>query len=638
MLSVVRPLLAVLPPGSRRFLLTYGILTAGLALLDLVALGMVGSLLQSVLGGGEVSLPVVGNLTDRSGQVAALIVVCAVIVLKGILAVVLLRIATRRFARHEVAMGDRLLAAYLASPWTDRLAKNTSELVRTVDVGVGVTVAGVLIPTMTLFGEAGTLLAIVVALVVFDPLIAAATIVYLALVALLLARVISPRAVASGRENRNWSQKTVRVLSEALGALKEVTLAGRTGDVQSRVHETRGHSSRARAEANFLGQVPRYVLEAALILGFALIAGVGYLTGGAQGAIAAVGMFGVAGFRLVPALTRMQTVQSQVNSNAAYARQVVADINDSEALLAARAAERPQHELTVTHPDIVLREVTFSYPGAETPALDRVSLRIPAGAHVAFVGSSGAGKSTMVDILLGLLEPTSGHLEVGGERLELVLDSWRSRIGYVPQDVSLFDATVAENVALTWERGRVDGDRVRTALERSQLLGTIETRAGGIDARIGERGVALSGGQRQRLGIARGLYNDPRVLVMDEATSALDTATEAAVTRAIDALHGEVTVITVAHRLATIRDSDVVFFLRDGQLVAQGSFEEVVAQVPDFAEQAALAGLGPRPESLAPPSASSSVSAPGAREVLDLGPERSNSTGKRAEPGERAEE
>lgn len=597
MLSVVRPLLRVLPPGSRRFLLTYGVLTAALALLDLVALGLVGTLLQSVLSGGETSLPLVGDLGSTTGQVTALVTVCVVIVLKGVCAVALLRLATRRFARHEVAIGDRLLAAYLASPWEDRLAKNTSELVRTVDVGVGVTVAGVLIPSMTLFGEVGTMLAVVVAIIVFDPLVAAVTIVYLLLVAALLAGVISPRAVASGRENRTWSQRTVRVLSEALGALKEVTLAGRTPDVQERVHATRTQSSRARAEASFLGQVPRYVLETALILGFALIAGVGYLAGAGSGngvarAVAAVGMFGVAGFRLVPSLTRMQTVQSTVNSNAAYARQVVADITDSEALLARRAAERPQHELTVEHPDIVLHEVTFTYPGADVPALDRVSLRIPAGSHVAFVGASGAGKSTMVDILLGLLEPTSGHVEVGGERLELVLDSWRRRIGYVPQDVSLFDATVAENVALTWDVEKVDEARVRTALARAQLLETIDAREGGIYARIGERGVALSGGQRQRLGIARGLYNDPRVLVMDEATSALDTATEAAVTRAIDDLHGDVTVITVAHRLATIRDSDIVFFLRDGRLVAQGTFEEVVAQVPDFAEQAALAGLG----------------------------------------------
>jgi ATP-binding cassette, subfamily B, bacterial PglK len=180
---------------------------------------------------------------------------------------------------------------------------------------------------------------------------------------------------------------------------------------------------------------------------------------------------------------------------------------------------------------------------------------------------------------------------VAGEHLRSVLKSWRRRIGYVPQEVSLFDASVAQNVALAWDPDKVDRERVRTALARAQLLETLNAREGGIDALVGERGLALSGGQRQRLGIARALYDNPRVLVMDEATSALDTATEAAVTTAIGQLHGDVTVITVAHRLSTIRHADVVFFMRDGAVAAFGTFDEVVAEVPDFARQAALAGL-----------------------------------------------
>ncbi|MFC8922696.1 ABC transporter ATP-binding protein [Cellulosimicrobium sp. NPDC057127] len=593
-LATVRPLLAVLPAGSRRFLLGYGTLSALLALLDLAALTIVGALLQSVVSQETVSLPLVGDLSTNRSRIVALAIVCVVIILKGVFAVALLRVATRRFARHEVAIGDRLFDAYMSSPWQDRLSKNSAELVRTVDIGVGTTVAGVLIPSMSLFGEIGTLLAIVVALFVYDPVIAGATIVYLGLVALLLARVISPLAVRSGRENRLWSQRTVRLLSEALGALKEVTLAGRVADVRAQVHRTRTHSSRARAQASFFSQVPRYVLEAALVVGFVLIGGVGYLTGGAEGGVAAVGMFAIAGFRLVPSLTRFQAVQSQINSSASFAHNVVEDIVSGESQLAARGAERPQHALTDDRPMIELRDVSFSYPGAASPAIDRVTLQIPAGSHVAFVGSSGAGKSTMVDLLLGLLEPTGGSIYVGGEDMRLVLDSWRSRIGYVPQDVSLFDATVGENVALTWDPAHVDPEQAREALGRAQLWNVIESRDGGLDARVGERGLAMSGGQRQRLGIARALYNSPRVLVMDEATSALDTATEASVTRAIRSLHGEVTVITVAHRLATIRDSDIVFFLRDGVLAASGTFEEVVSAMPDFAEQAALAGLTDR--------------------------------------------
>ena len=589
LISVLRPLLSTLPAGSRRFLLTYGIASACLALLDMLALGMIALLLPSLVSNKPVTLPVFGDVSDYILPILG--GVCTLIVLKGALAVLLLRVATRRFAQHEVAIGDRLFASYLASPWENRLKKNSSELIRMVDVGVGITVSGVLIPAMTLFGEFGTLIAVIVVLFVAEPLIAVVTLAYLGIIAFLLARVISPKSVAAGRENRHWSGRTVVMLTEAMNALKELTLAGRAGDVQEGVHATRTRSSAARAQSIFLAQVPRYVLETALIVGFALVGGVGLVTGGPAGAVSAIGLFAVAGFRLVPSLTRLQAVQSQANSSASFAHQVMRDIASGEELLATKAAERPQRELGSGKTDIVLHNVSFSYPNADRPALDGVNMTIPAGSHVALVGSSGAGKSTLVDILLGLLEPSSGYIEVAGENMDFVLDDWRKRIGYVPQEVSLFDATVGQNVALTWNPDKVDHEKVAAALRRAQLLDTILGREGGIDAMVAERGLALSGGQRQRLGIARALYNEPNVLVMDEATSALDTATEAAVTKAIHELHGEVTVITVAHRLATIRDADIVFFMRDGRVVAQGSFDEVVDTVPDFAAQAALAGL-----------------------------------------------
>lgn len=587
--AVLRPLLATLPAGSRRFLLSYGIASACLAILDMLALGMIALLLPSLVSNRPVVLPVLGDVTENI--VPLLVGVCALIVLKGALAVLLLRVATKRFASHEVAIGDRLFASYLASPWEDRLKKNSGELIRMVDVGVGITVSGILIPAMTLFGEFGTLLAVIVVLFIAEPLIAVVTLAYLGMVAFLLAQVISPRSVNAGRENRHWSGRTVIMLTEAMNALKELTLAGRAGDVQASVHATRTRSSAARAKSILLAQIPRYVLEAALIVGFALVGGVGLATGGTTGAVSAIGLFAVAGFRLVPSLTRLQAVQSQANSSASFAKQVMHDIAAGDKLLADRAKDRPQRQLGPGKTDIVLHDVSFRYPNAESPALAKVNIRIPAGSHVALVGSSGAGKSTLVDILLGLLTPSSGYVEVAGQNMDFVLDDWRKRIGYVPQEVSLFDATVGQNVALTWNPENVVPEKVEAALRRAQLLDTVLGREGGIDAVVAERGLALSGGQRQRLGIARALYNEPNVLVMDEATSALDTSTEAAVTKAIRELHGEVTVITVAHRLSTIRDADIVFFMRDGQVVAHGSFEEVVDSVPDFAVQAALAGL-----------------------------------------------
>jgi ABC-type multidrug transport system fused ATPase/permease subunit len=196
----------------------------------------------------------------------------------------------------------------------------------------------------------------------------------------------------------------------------------------------------------------------------------------------------------------------------------------------------------------------------------------------------------MVDLLLSLLEPTSGRVAVDDVPLQDMRKDWRSRMGYVPQEVTLFDATVAQNVALTWGDD-YDLDRVRHALERAQLWDLVAAREGGVLSRVGERGMALSGGQRQRLGIARALYAEPLVLVMDEATSALDTGTEALVTDAIATIGDDVTKVVVAHRLATIQHSDTIFFMRDGEVAGRGTFAELVERHPDFARQAELAGL-----------------------------------------------
>jgi len=212
------------------------------------------------------------------------------------------------------------------------------------------------------------------------------------------------------------------------------------------------------------------------------------------------------------------------------------------------------------------------------------------GATVGIAGASGAGKSTLIDLLLGLLTPTQGSIKIDGLPLEDVMAAWRTHVGYVPQEVTLFDGTVAQNIALTWGDD-LDLARVEQAARRAQLWDVIEQRADGLSSRVGERGLTLSGGQRQRLGIARALYSDPLILVLDEATSALDTKTEADVADAIRDLRGDVTVIAVAHRLSTIRDSDIVLFMHNGTVTAQGTFDEVVAASAEFAAQARLAGL-----------------------------------------------
>ena len=590
--QVMRDLLAVLPRGSSRFILVFAGATSALAILDVAALGLLALTLSPMLTQQPLHLPVIGDIPPEKLPYL-LIGVGALIIAKSVLAIGLQWLATRRFAIFEQELSARLLDSFFRSPWTERLGRNSNDVIRSTDVGVASTVTGVLIPAAMLSGEIFTFVAVLAVLIVAEPLIAAVAIVYFGLIGAVLYLWVLRKAVAAGRRNRDHSTRSVRLLSEMVHSLKEITLRGKGPEVAAVVWDERLIASRARANMSFLGVIPRYVLEAGLIGGLALGAVVGYLQSGQQftGALSAVALFAVAGFRIVPSLTRFQSIMAQTGASMPYAHQVLDEIR--------KGADRipDSDDLTSTEPvpadatSVHLQDVSFAYPGSDTDAVHEVTLDLPFGHSLALVGASGSGKSTLVDLLLGLFEPTRGQLFVGDVPMPRVLADWRSRVGYVPQEVSLFDSTVAQNVALTWDPDSVDEEKVRRALARAQLLDVIDARPGGIHARVGERGLALSGGQRQRLGIARALYTDPLVLVMDEATSALDTSTEAAVTTAIAELTGEVTIVVVAHRLATIRHSDIVCFMRDGELVAHGSFDEVVAAEPDFAQQAALAGL-----------------------------------------------
>jgi ABC-type multidrug transport system fused ATPase/permease subunit len=503
---------------------------------------------------------------------------------------VTIRIATKRFAKHEVAIGEMLFRSYMSAPWVDRLSKSSQEIIRMVDSGVAAVVANVLMPSMTVISEFATIAVITVGLFIMDWRTALATMIYLGLVALVMSRVISPLAVRNGQVNRDNSIQVVQLLGEVLSSLKEITLKGNEQEVEEIVSSRRRVAADTRAFAQYYNQLPRFVLEAGLVGGLVVVGVVGYLGGGQSGALSSVGLFAVAGFRLVPSLTRFQSTQNRILTNAAFSDSIIDDIVSARESV--QRKERPDTDVLPDGArDIVLQDVTFTYPNRDVPAVSHVDLTIPAGSSVAFVGSSGAGKSTMVDLLLGLLTPSSGRILVGGKDVTTVLRAWRSSVGYVPQEVALFDVTIAENVALTWDEQDVDLERVRTALQRAQMLDVIEERPGGVQGKAGERGMSLSGGQRQRLGISRGLYADPQVLVLDEATSALDTKTEAAVTGAIRGLGDDVTTITIAHRLATIQHCDIVFFMAEGEVQARGTFDEVVRAVPAFAEQAALAGL-----------------------------------------------
>ncbi|MGF2948496.1 ABC transporter ATP-binding protein [Microbacterium alcoholitolerans] len=583
-----RRILPYLPGDAQRYIRFYMVATSLLALLDIIALLLLTTSLASIVSGLEVTIPVIGTI-GQEGYVWILLSVSGLIILKSIAAIVFQWIATRRMAAFELEIGDRLFESYIHAPWTERMQRNRAELVRLADVGIGNVTGGFLLPFMQLPTLVVTSASVLLVIIVAQPLTAIVTVVYFGIISAILTLLISKRAVRAGRVNRDYSFRVASLLTDMMGAMKEITLRGKSEDVAHTVHENRVHTARARANLSFLGAVPRFVLDAAVIGGFVLVGGLAFLVGGYEQAITALALFGVAGLRLVPSLTGFQSSMTVLTSNSPHVDAVIRDVEASKRYLENREhlGQEPIHGEPAT---LSLRDLVFTYPGSDTPAVEGLSADIPMGSSVGIVGSSGAGKSTLVDLLLGLVTPTSGEIRLGDQPIEEILAAWRRRVGYVPQDVALFDGSVAQNVALSWDDD-IDEGKVEDALRRAQLLDVIRARAGGIRATIGDRGVALSGGQRQRLGIARALYADPYVLVMDEATSALDTKTESEVARAIAQLRGQVTIISVAHRLSTIRDHDQLWFMKDGRLQASGTFTEVVHAAPEFGEQARLAGL-----------------------------------------------
>lgn len=584
----MRELLPLLPSNARRFLLLFGVLSAVLALLDSAALGVFALVLNQILKGGSMSLPVFGSVSQEFGLLL-LVSSAMVMILKSVLNIWLQWISTRKFADYELEIGTVLFESYIRAPWTERMKRSTTELVRMIDVGIANTVAGVLFPAVTLPAQVLTFASVLVVLIGASWQTALVTVIYLGAIAAFLYLWLSKKSYEAGKVNRDAAMRMSTLVSEMLGALKEITLRDKADEVGAVVMQSRERAARSRSNIRFMGSVPKFVIDMALIGGFLLIGTVGYLIGGIQTAMSSVAIFGLAGFKMVPALTQMQSQLTLVQSTLPYTETVMGDIRDAAEYRknAEKLGKTPiKHEPKM----LELKNVEFTYPGAGGPAVQNINLRLPIGSSVGVVGQSGAGKSTLIDIFLGLLTPSKGTMTLDDVPLEEVLSDWRKRVGYVPQEVAIFDGSVAQNVALTWGKD-IDEEKVLKALERAQLLETIESRKDGIHGRVGERGLALSGGQRQRLGIARALYMNPLVLVLDEATSALDTGTEAAVAKAISELHGEMTVISVAHRLSTIRNNDLVCFMKEGSIVSQGSFDEVVEQNPDFAEHAALAGL-----------------------------------------------
>ena len=338
--------------------------------------------------------------------------------------------------------------------------------------------------------------------------------------------------------------------------------------------------------------ISKYVFEVAIVVGSLLISAIQFVTNDEARAVATLSIFFAASMRIAPAILRVQQSSLSIRGNTGLAGSTL-DLIDTLGI--SEIEWKEDENIDFLHEGfnsyIQLHNVTLSYPGKDHRAVNNVSITIQPGDVVALVGPSGAGKTSIIDLMLGIIEPDEGSVLINGLKPLDAISTWPGAIGYMPQDVMISNGTVRENVMLGYPPDKKYEAKVLSALKVAQLIDFINELPHGLEQQMGDRGTRISGGQRQRLGIARAVFNKPKLLVLDEATSALDGITESQISDAIQKLGEEVTVVMIAHRLSTVLAANKVIYMSKGEIIAQGTFDEVRESVPDFDRQAELMSL-----------------------------------------------
>lgn len=584
----------LLSPRERQRLGIIGVVVVVMALFEVAGVVSVMPFL-AVLANPDLiqSQPLLARLYERLGftstdnflmflGIAAFVILVSAAIVRMVGQYALIRFAQMR----RYSLSARLLEGYLGRPYEFFLGRHTGGLSKAILNEVDHVVNAVMQPAVMMLGYGVTLVAIGALLIVADPVVALGAALMLGAAYGLVYGSVRKMILESGERRTRAVAERFEATSEALGGIKDIKLLGRERVYLERFKRSTATVATEISKSSTLSDVPRYAIEAiafggVILLALVLLARNGSSGGALDGVLPLLGLFAFAGYRMMPAIQAIYRGATQIGFGASAVAALHADLHgnqfESETL-----AFKPARPLGLTD-RLTLDAVTYRYPGEADAGITEVSLVLPALSSLGVVGGTGAGKTTLIDVILGLLTPQGGRILADGVELgPEVLRAWRAGIGYVPQQIFLLDASISANIAMGLEPGEIDMERVRRAAALARIDDFVAGLPDGYDTRVGERGVRLSGGQRQRIGIARALYHEPDIIVFDEATSALDNATEAEVMAAIDGLAGRKTVILIAHRLSTVRHCDRILVLDRGRVAGLGDYDTLAAENPVF--------------------------------------------------------
>jgi len=492
-------------------------------------------------------------------------------------------------AQVGAELGNRLFRHYMHQPWLFHASGSSSQLTNRIAQEAGRITGQIINPLMQMNAKLVMALFMTIAIFLYNPLVAISGFLIFSGTYILLYKTVRRRLVRNGRHISEAQQMRFKLMGEGFGGIKDALLLGRQKVFTDRFQAECEKFAAAQGTTQALGQVPRYAME--FIAFGSVIFLVLYLLSAHEGDLGEIlpvlSVYALAGFKLLPAFQQAYTGLSQIRGNLAAFDAVRDDLRASSLTVAKSSV--PTGERLAPRSEIRFDDVVFSYPGTEEPALKNLNIAIPANKVTGLVGASGSGKSTAIDLLLGLIEPQQGKVLVDGQ--PVTKDNcrqWQNSLGFVPQSIFLSDSSITENIAFGLPPENVDEDKVKRAATMAHLDELLEQLPDGLATRVGERGVQLSGGQKQRIGIARALYHDADVLVLDEATSALDGITEKLIMDAIHDFAGKKTIIMIAHRLATVRQCDSLYLLEQGRVTGHGTYDELASENTTFQRMAKL--------------------------------------------------
>lgn len=572
-MSKISKLAAILPKSGlwRVPILLLAMLVG--AALEVLGIGLIIPFLDAVSGSGDNELLAFmrAELPGHSEQDLILLSVgafAAVYLFKGLYLAFLAWVLARFFYSVQVKISNRLIKSYTEAPYEFHLENNSSQLIRNLTTELTLLLSNVLAPIMLIATEGLVIIAIGLFLLALEPV---GTLIVMAMFAFLSFEFqffLGRYSFRLGAERQIADGLIVQKAQEALGGIKEVKVLGKERYFAEMFNQQKFKSAMVSAKQHALNQFPRMYLETIGVLVFSLL--VIFLTlrdGAFVQSLSTLGVFALAAFKLLPSANRLLSAVNKLS----FAEPIINALHrqlDKSSKMAPDMATGPRRQPSfVFGRDIELDQLSYKYPSAADQALSDVTLTIRKGDSVGIIGKSGAGKSTVLDVFLGLLRPSAGSLRVDGVSVYDNIQAWRELVSYVQQDVFLLDDSITRNVAFGLHNDDIDRQKVERAIAEAQLDGFVSSLPDGLDTALGERGVRLSGGQKQRIGIARALYRDTPIIVLDEATSALDNETERDIVSAIKRLKGIKTVIVIAHRLSTIEHCDRVVELKDGKIL-----------------------------------------------------------------------